>query len=236
MTPKSGASSLYAASGRSLSQRVIVIVTAAISTMIAWWLLLGGGLPSIDGWFRWTFLPGNLTRRILLAAALSIYLVRLCFTQFVFLKRTLTWREAGMIAPWIFVLYLSFSLAGGTNPATTDALTTVGVGFFVAGSWMNTYAEYERNAWKKRPENAGRLYTLGLFRYSRHPNYLGDLLSFTGLALLTGRWVMVAIPLVMLGGFIFVNIPMLDSHLHDHYGDAFDAYARNTARLIPFFY
>ena len=40
----------------------------------------------------------------------------------------------------------------------------------------------------------------------------------------------------MLAGFVFVNIPILDAHLHDHYGAAFEEYARRTRKLIPFVY
>jgi len=40
----------------------------------------------------------------------------------------------------------------------------------------------------------------------------------------------------MLAGFAFGNIPILDSHLHDHYGHTFDEYARWTRKLIPFVY
>lgn len=101
------------------------------------------------------------------------------------------------------------------------------------------YATHGRSlahVWKQRPENSGRLYTLGLFRYARHPNYLGDLILFTGLCLICDRWICAAIPVVMLAGFVFANIPMLDSHLRDHYGEAFDEYAARTARLIPFVY
>jgi protein-S-isoprenylcysteine O-methyltransferase Ste14 len=29
---------------------------------------------------------------------------------------------------------------------------------------------------------------------------------------------------------------MLDAHLHDHYGAAFDEYAERTRKLIPFVY
>ncbi len=86
---------------------------------------------------------------------------------------------------------------------------------------MNSYAEYARHAWKQRLENRGRLYTAGLFRYSRHPNYLGDLISFTGLCLMSGAWFTAVIPVLMLAGFAFVNIPVLDSHLHEKYGAAF---------------
>jgi steroid 5-alpha reductase family enzyme len=101
---------------------------------------------------------------------------------------------------------------------------------------MNSYAEYARSVWKQRPENRGRLYTAGLFQYSRHPNYLGDLLSFSGLCMISGAWVTAVIPLLMLAGFVFVNIPVLDGHLREHYSSAFDEYARHTRKLIPFVY
>ena len=41
---------------------------------------------------------------------------------------------------------------------------------------------------------------------------------------------------VLLGGFLFVNVPVLDSHLHEKYGAAFDEYASRTWKLIPFVY
>jgi steroid 5-alpha reductase family enzyme len=76
---------------------------------------------------------------------------------------------------------------------------------------MNSWSEYTRHVWKERPENRGRLYTGSLFRFSRHPNYLGDLTSFSGLCLISGAWVTALIQLMMLAGFVFVNIPVLDS-------------------------
>ena len=35
----------------------------------------------------------------------------------------------------------------------------------LAGSALNTVSELQRHRWKRRPENAGHLYTGGLFRY-----------------------------------------------------------------------
>ena len=40
----------------------------------------------------------------------------------------------------------------------------------------------------------------------------------------------------MLLGFVFGNIPMLDAHLAEHYGQEFTAYARRTRKLVPFVY
>jgi len=49
-------------------------------------------------------------------------------------------------------------------------------------------------------------------------------------------WLTVIVPALMLAGFVSVNIPILDAHLREHYGTAFDEYARKTRKLIPFIY
>jgi protein-S-isoprenylcysteine O-methyltransferase Ste14 len=233
---KSAGKDIYAGQGNAGAQRAVIAGAAAACVAIGWWLLFGGGLALVGAWFGQLWNPGDVTRRWSLAVALSIYFFRLLFTQFVFLKRPVSWGEAGMIAPWILCIYLVLSIAGGTNSARIDTLSIAGGVLFILGSWMNSYAEYARNVWKLRPENRGQLYTGGLFQYSRHPNYLGDLISFSGLSLLSGRWETGLVPLIMLAGFVFANIPMLDSHLHDHYGSAFDEYASRTRKLIPFVY
>ncbi|MEO6803650.1 MAG: DUF1295 domain-containing protein [Granulicella sp.] len=227
---------IYAVSGSCAAQRTFLTAAIGIGVGLAWWLLLGGGIPTIAASLGWTWNLGSETRRISLAIALTIYFVRLLFTQFVFLKRAVSWSEAGMIAPWVLFIYLLLSFAGGTNPNPLGTAAALGVLLFLLGSWINSYAEYARHHWKQLPENRGRLYTLGLFRYTRHPNYLGDLISFSGLCLIAGRWFTVLVPLLMLCGFVFANIPMLDAHLHDHYGAAFDRYGERTRKLVPFVY
>jgi protein-S-isoprenylcysteine O-methyltransferase Ste14 len=227
---------IYAAQGKSPSQRIFMTIAAGACLAAAWWILSGHAVESVGAWFGQRWQPGDPVRRFCLALALTIYFVRLLFTQFVFLKRAVSWSEALAIGPWILVIDLTLALAGGTNPAAFATAGVAGCALFAWGSWMNSSAEYGRHRWKQRPENRGHLYSLGLFRFSRHPNYLGDLVSFSGLCLIAGRWPTLLIPLIMLAGFVFVNIPMLDSHLHDHYGAEFDSYAARTRKLIPFVY
>jgi protein-S-isoprenylcysteine O-methyltransferase Ste14 len=227
---------IYARGGSSMLQRFTLSAMVAGCTALAWWLLLGSGLTTVGAWFGHSWLPGNPLRRLCLAIALSIYFIRLLFTQFVFVKRGVSWGEASGIAFWILFIYLLLALLGGSFAQAFGIAGYMGIVFFLAGSWMNTYAEYARHVWKRQPENRGQLYTLGLFRYSRHPNYFGDLLSFSGLCLISGRWETGIIPAIMLAGFVFVNVPMLDRHLHSHYGEAFEAWARHTKKLIPFVY
>jgi Predicted membrane protein len=236
MGRKTARSDIYAIYGSSVVQRVAMTIAVGACVGLAWWLLWGGGIGSVSARFGWSWTSGDGARRLCLAVMLSIYFVRLLLTQFLFLTRSLGWSEVCMIVPWILCIYLLLAIAGGTNPVPFDAVTGAGAVLFVLGSWMNSYAEYARHVWKRQPENRGRLYTLGLFRYSRHPNYLGDLISFSGLCLISGRWITIVIPSIMLAGFVFANISMLDSHLRDHYGAAFDEYAARTSKLIPFVY
>lgn len=227
---------MYELTDPSMAQRATLAVLLAACVAVAWWLLLGGGIAAAGAGFGWRWAAGDMMRRACLGAAFSIYFVRVLFTQFVFLKRGMSWAEVFTIAPWVFLIYVFLAVAGGTNSAPFGAAGAAGAILFVAGSWMNSYAEYRRHVWKQRPENRGKLYTSSLFRYSRHPNYLGDLISFSGLCLLAGRWFTVIVPALMLAGFVFVNIPVLDAHLQRHYGAAFNEYAGKTRKLIPFVY
>ena len=228
--------SMYELTGASVAQRMALAAIAAILVLFAWWLLAAQGLGTLSGWLGWNLDKGDAARRILLASGFSIYYIRILFTEFVFLKRGVGWNEIFSIAPWLLVIILLLGFEGGTNGNALGVATWLGLVCFLLGSWMNSYAEYERHVWKRRPENHGRLYTGGLFRYTRHPNYFGDLISFSGLCLISGKWITVIIPLLMLAGFVFVNIPVLDAHLHDHYGRDFEDYARRTRKLIPFVY
>jgi protein-S-isoprenylcysteine O-methyltransferase Ste14 len=227
---------MYELHDASTAERLTLAAIGALWLLVAWWLLLGGGLETAGGWFGRVWTPGNIQRSASLAGGITVYYIRILFTEFVFLKRGVSWREVLTIASWLLGIYLLLGIAGGRNAEAFGALGAIGVAIFLVGSWMNTSAEYNRHAWKQRPENHGHLYTQGLFRYTRHPNYLGDLVLFSGLCLISGALVTAVIPLLMLAGFVFVNIPVLDSHLRQKYGEEFEAYARRTKKLIPFLY
>jgi protein-S-isoprenylcysteine O-methyltransferase Ste14 len=227
---------MYELGGVSAAQRAALAVLAGGCVLLAWWLLAGPGVIDLGGWFGLKWSSGDAGRRICLAAGFSVYYVRILSTEFALLNRGVGWNEVFTIALWLLIIVLLLGVAGGTNPSPIGLVAIVGILLFAGGSWTNTYAEYARHVWKQKPENKGHLYTGGLFRFSRHPNYLGDLLSFSGLCMISGAWITASIPVLMLAGFVFVNIPVLDSHLHDHYGNEFDAYAQRTRKLIPFVY
>lgn len=112
----------------------------------------------------------------------------------------------------------------------------VGVGLYLVGSLINTMADYQRFAWKEKIENKGRLYTRGLFKYAMHINYFGDSVMYIGLALIAREWVCLYVAVGIGVNFIVLQIPMLDRHLKNRYGTAFDDYAKQTKKFIPFVY
>jgi len=131
------------------------------------------------------------------------------------------------------MLFASF---GSTNAKPFGWPQFVGVFLYFLGSCLNAGSEYLRYLWKENPSNTGRLYTGGPFRYSRLINYFGDELIFAGYVLIAGSFWALIIPALMVFGFIFVNIPMLDGYLKKKYGDQFDAYALHTKKFVPHVY
>lgn len=180
-------------------------------------------------------LASELRRGILMGAAV-LYFLRTTATICIFLQRRMRWSEVSTIALWIAVIDTSLAYLGGRNVASFGTVGAMGVVLLLAGSIVHTASEWQRHRWKGRPENAGRLYTGGLFRYARHINYFGDEILFTGWTLITGQMELLIIPIMMAFGFLFVNIPALDRYLEERYSDDFRGYARRTKRFIPYIY
>ena len=101
---------------------------------------------------------------------------------------------------------------------------------------LNSAGEILRNQWKKSPENIGKIYTDGFFKYSRHINYFGDLLWVIAYAMITKNVWSISIPIFLFSFFAFYNAPKLDKYLKEKYGNDYDEYAKKTKMLIPFIY
>jgi protein-S-isoprenylcysteine O-methyltransferase Ste14 len=224
----------YSYHGRSIPQKALLVSVQTLLLAVTGWLLLGGGLAALARWTGWHVTTGDPARRILLFCFAAIVWARILFTQLYLLKRGIGWEEALSIPLAFMLYYFGFSLLGGTQTRTLDWLDGVAMALFLGGSFVNTYAEILRDRWKKRPENQGHLYTGGLFRYSRHINYFGDLVWVSGYALLTRNPWSIPIPVLLFLFFRFFNAPQLDQHLREKYTDEFPEYEKTTKMIIPF--
>jgi steroid 5-alpha reductase family enzyme len=129
-----------------------------------------------------------------------------------------------------------FGISAGSHPDSIGIIDIFGISLFLFGSCVNTLADYQRFSWKRNTENKGRLYTLGLFKYSMHINYFGDAIAYFGLALITYNIGCLGISMFMFAYFIGCEIPILDEHLKKKYKNEFTEYAKVTKRFIPFIY
>lgn len=165
-----------------------------------------------------------------------LYIARAAHTLFAFVQRRVPWWEAVWGGSIIGCVLFFFLLGGLRAPQPLGLVDAGGVLLYVAGSCLATASEFARHRWKARPENRGHLYTEGLCRLSRHINYLGNLLLFAGLAVLTRQPWTGMVPLGMGLSFIFMIIPAHDAYLASHYGAEFDRHASRTRKLVPLVY
>jgi steroid 5-alpha reductase family enzyme len=101
-------------------------------------------------------------------------------------------------------------------------------------------ADWQAQRFKKNPANARAVVNVGLWRYSRHPNYFFESLVWWGffLAALESPygWVTVVCPLLMLYLLLQVTgIPLTEKHSLESRGAAYREYQRTTSRFIPWF-
>lgn len=227
---------IYRDKAPSLSSKVTLAALHLGIVLVVVWILFGGGIALINGMLGAEQHVGSVLRRAILAAAAILYFLRTLATLSIFLRRRLPWSEVATIAVWIGTLDLLFAYLGGRNEAPMGMWAAVGGGLVLIGSALNTGAEWQRHSWKRHAENEGHLLTEGLWKYSRHINYFGDVVLFSGWALLTGRPALLAVPSLMIFLFTSVNIPAQDRYLAERYPEEYESYASRTARLIPYLY
>mmetsp|Transcript_7958 Transcript_7958/g.17683 ORF Transcript_7958/g.17683 Transcript_7958/m.17683 type:complete len:271 (+) Transcript_7958:65-877(+) len=136
----------------------------------------------------------------------------------------------GGIMPW--VLY-SYGICVHEPDINFSHVHLLGFVMYIFGSVYSLAYEVGRFRWKKLPENKGKLHTIDLAALSIHPNYFGDLFTYSGWALACGTTCALNVPATMVFTFAFVVIPNSDAYLATKYEGQWEPYAEKTATLIP---
>lgn len=89
-----------------------------------------------------------------------------------------------------------------------------------------------------RKNQSGGFIRNGLWKYSRHPNYLGEIIMWWGIALaavciMPARWWLMGGALANTLMFLFISIPLADGHQSRK--DGFTRYKKNTRMLLPIY-
>lgn len=78
-----------------------------------------------------------------------------------------------------------------------------------------------------------RLVRHGLYRHVRHPSYLGACLAFAGFGLGLGNWLSaVTMVACCMAGYLY-RIAVEETALRQRFGSEYDAYRRQTCRMLP---
>jgi protein-S-isoprenylcysteine O-methyltransferase Ste14 len=74
---------------------------------------------------------------------------------------------------------------------------------------------------------------IGLYRFVRHPSYLGMLLIFLAIGLHSRNWASLAVAVIPTTLALFYRIQVEEAALLEAFGDEYAAYRRVTKRLFP---
>jgi steroid 5-alpha reductase family enzyme len=101
-------------------------------------------------------------------------------------------------------------------------------------------ADAQLKAFKKDPANKGKVCDVGLWNYSRHPNYFFESMIWVGYFLVglnaNYGWIGILSPLtITLLLFRVTGIPLTEQQSIRSRGDAYKEYQRTTSMFVPWF-
>ena len=156
------------------------------------------------------------------------------------LRFFMTWTLQGL---WVLLtIAAALAIITGVERKSIGWVAIVGIAIWTAGFAIEVVADRQKSTFKQDPANAGRFITTGLWSWSRHPNYFGEIVLWIGMAImavpiLSGwRWVVLISPVFVILLLTRVSgIPMLETRAEKRWGEDedFRAYTRNTSVLIP---
>lgn len=127
-----------------------------------------------------------------------------------------------------------------TNNTTGVILPVVGVAVSVLGLVLEATADNQKSAQKK--ENPDMVATKGLYKMCRCPNYLGEIIFWTGVFVsgintycTIGQWITAIVAYICIVFIMFNGAQRLEKRQMARYGDSkeYNDYANKTPIIIP---
>lgn len=115
-------------------------------------------------------------------------------------------------------------------------LDLIGVLVWLTGFLFEAVGDYQLMQFKKDPATKGKIMTTGLWKYTRHPNYFGEVTLWWGVYLIAlavpGGWTTIIGPITITFLILGVSgIPLLEKKYEGN--KAFDDYKRHTSAFFP---
>lgn len=142
---------------------------------------------------------------------------------------------------WVLMIPTTIALQG--DAVAVPASSLAGLVIFGTGLVIESIADWQKAVFKRQSAHRGTWITSGLWRYSRHPNYFGEILVWIGIYLYALPVLGVAPALVGLVSPLFISvllifisgIPPLEKAADRRWGSdrAYQAYKQQTSILLP---
>ncbi len=138
-----------------------------------------------------------------------------------------------------FMFLISLSVISSTYSVVSslDYQIVAGIMVWYFGFVFESTADQQLKDFVNRPQNRGQLMTDGLWKYSRHPNYFGEVTQWWGIFIITfslDTWYSILSPLTITLLILFVSgVPLLEKRYEGRQG--WLEYKKGTSIFIPWF-
>ena len=155
------------------------------------------------------------------------------------LRFFMTWTIQGL---WVLLTAAAaWAIITGDERQELGWVAFVGIAIWLAGFSIEVVADRQKSAFRADPSNEGRFIRTGLWAWSRHPNYFGEITLWTGVAImaipvLSGwRWAVLISPV-----FVYLlitrisGVPMLEKKADKRWGGEpdYERYKADTPELM----
>jgi len=126
-------------------------------------------------------------------------------------------------------------LFNASTDATLSPMFVIGGAIWLFGFIFEAVADHQLDQYLSRATRP-RVMKTGLWKYSRHPNYFGEVVQWWGVWLMTimtvTGWIGIVGPITITGLILFVSgIPLLEDHFKD--SKTYQKYKMETSAFIP---
>jgi protein-S-isoprenylcysteine O-methyltransferase Ste14 len=129
---------------------------------------------------------------------------------------------------WVAPYILISGVFKKTPLRVSDQLIALSIIVYVIGIAIMIASDCQKNVILKLKKG---LITNGMFRYIRHPNYLGEIMIYSSFAMLVGHWIPWVILFVWWVMVFFVNMMIIEESVSRF--PEWEEYKRRTGMLLP---
>jgi steroid 5-alpha reductase family enzyme len=157
-----------------------------------------------------------------------------------FLRFLNTWTLQGL---WVtFTLAAALAAITTTTRKELDLFAAIGFLVWVFGFAFEVTADMQKSRFRADPNNKGKFIHTGLWAWSRHPNYFGEIVLWAGVAIIAlpvlrgWQWVTLISPVfVALLITRISGVPILEKQADERWGgqEDYEAYKERTPVLVP---